>query len=148
MLTKIEVCPRCCGQISYSGSIFGYTGYTEICCIHCGWAQYTYEKDEEDRKPSKFFDSQILPYDEALIADKRKDRPKQGYPDIEVFTDFKVYKSGFEKIVRSSRCPFCVKVKILYKSKKTRRNNLSRSICENEHVWYFKLEGKEPVSWR
>ena len=148
MLTKIEVCPRCCGQISYSGSIFGYTGYTEICCIHCGWAQYTYEKDEEDRKPRKFFDRQIVPYDEALIADKRKDRPKQGYPDIEVFTDFKVYKSGFEKIVRSSRCPFCVKVKILYKSKKTRRNNLSRSICENEHVWYFKLEGKEPVSWR
>ena len=148
MLTKIEVCPRCCGQISYSGSIFGYTGYTEICCIHCGWAQYTYEKDEEDRKPRKFFDRLIVPYDEALIADKRKDRPKQGYPDIEVFTDFKVYKSGFEKIVRSSRCPFCVKVKILYKSKKTRRNNLSRSICENEHVWYFKLEGKEPVSWR
>ena len=148
MLTKIEVCPRCCGQISYSGSIFGYTGYTEICCIHCGWAQYTYEKDEEDRKPRKFFDRQIVPYDEALIADKRKDRPKQGYPDIEVFTDFKVYKSGFEKIVRSSRCPFCVKVKILYKSKKTRRNNLSRSICENEHVWYFKLEGKEPGSWR
>ena len=147
MLTMIEVCPRCSGQISDSGSIFGYTGYTEICCIHCGWARYTYEKEEES-KPREFFDRQIVPYDEALIADKRKDRPKQGYPDIEVFTDFKVYKSGFEKIVRSSRCPFCVKVKILYKSKKTRGNNLSRSICENEHVWYFKLEGKEPVSWR
>ena len=147
MLTRIEVCPRCSGQISDSGSIFGYTGYTEICCIHCGWAQYTYT-EEPDKPPREHFDRQIVPYDEALIADKRKDRPKQGYPDIEVFTDFKVYKSGFEKIVRSSRCPFCVKVKILYKSKKTRRNNLSRSICENEHVWYFKLKDKEPVSWR
>jgi predicted nucleic acid-binding Zn-ribbon protein len=147
MLKMIEVCPRCSGQISDSGSIFGYTGYTEICCIHCGWARYTYEKEEES-KPREFFDRKIVPYDESLIAEKRKDRPKQGYPDIEVFTDFKVYKSGFEKIIRSSRCPFCVKDKNLYKSKKTQRNDLSRSICENEHVWYFKLENKEPVLWR
>ena len=147
MLTKIEVCPRCSGQISDSGSIFGYTGYTEICCIHCGWARYTYEKELESI-PREFFDRKIVPYDETLISEKRKDRPKGGYPDIEVFTDFKLYKSGFEKIIRSSRCPFCVKDKKLYKSKKTRKNDLNRSICENRHVWYFMLEEKEPVLWR
>ena len=147
MLTKIEVCPRCCGQINDSGSIFGYTGYTEICCIHCGWAEYTY-KEELDKPPREYFDRQIIPYDEALISDKRKDRPKYGYPDVEVFTDFKIYKSGFERIIRSSRCPFCRKDKKLYKSKKTRKNNLLRALCENKHVWYFKLKDKQPVLWR
>jgi|TARA_R100001086_G_scaffold224190_1_gene142105 predicted nucleic acid-binding Zn-ribbon protein len=143
----IEVCPRCSGQISDSGSIFGFTGYTEICCIHCGWAKYTYEKEAES-KPREFFDRKIVPYDEKLISQKRKDRPGGGYPDIEVFTDFKLYKSGFEKIMLSSRCPFCRKDKVLYKSKKTSSNNLRKSLCENKHVWYFKLENKEPVLWR
>ena len=147
MFTMIEVCPRCCGQISDSGSIFGYTGFTEICCIHCGWAEYTYIA-ETSKKPREYFDRQIVPYDETLIAEKRADRPKHGYPDIEVYTDFKIYKSGFEKISLSSRCPFCKKDKILYKSKKTRRINLLRALCENKHVWYFKLEDRQPVSWR
>ena len=147
MLTKIGVCPRCSGQISDSGSIFGYTGYTEICCIHCGWARYTY-KEEEDKRPREFFDRQIVPYDEALIAEWRKDRPKYGYPDVEVFTDFKVFKSGFEKISLSSRCPFCVKDKKKYKSKKTRKNNLLRTVCENRHMWYFMIKDREPVLWR
>ena len=147
MLTKIEVCPRCCGQISDSGSIFGYTGYTEICCIHCGWAEYTYTP-ASDRKPREYFDRIIVPYDEALIAEKRKDRPKGGYADIQVFTDFKVYKSGFERITLSSRCPFCVKDGILYKSKKTSKINLLKSLCENRHVWYFMIEDRKPVSWR
>jgi hypothetical protein len=111
MLTKIEVCPRCCGQINDSGEIYGYTGYTEICCIHCGWAEYTYK-------------------------------------DVEVFTDFKIYKSGFERIIISSRCPFCRKDKNLYKSKKTRKKDLLRALCENKHVWYFKLKDKQPVLWR
>ena len=147
MLAKIEVCPRCSGQISNSGSIFGFSGYTEICCIHCGWAEYTYEKEEES-KPREFFDRKIVPYDETLISEKRKDRPKGGYPDIEVFTDFKLYKSGFEKIIRSSRCPFCVKDKKLYKSKKTRKNDLLRTVCENRHMWYFMIKDREPVLWR
>ena len=147
MLTKIGVCPRCSGQISDSGSIFGYTGYTEICCIHCGWARYTY-KEEEDKRPREFFDRQIVPYDEALIAERRKDRPKYGYPDVDVFTDFKVFKSGFEKISLSSRCPFCVKDKKKYKSKKTRKNNLLRTVCENRHMGYFMIMDREPVLWR
>ena len=147
MLTKIEVCPRCCGQISDSGSIFGYTGYTEICCIHCGWAEYTYTP-EPNRKPREYFDRIIVPYDEALIEEKRKDRPKGGYPDIQVFTDFKVFKSGFERITLSSRCPFCVKDGNLYKSKKTSKVNLLKSLCENRHVWYFMIEDRKPVLWR
>ncbi len=147
MLTKIEVCPRCSGQISDFGTIFGYIGYTEICCIHCGWAEYTYTA-EPNKKPREYFDRMIVPYDEALISHSRKVRPKHGYPDIEVYTDFRVYRSGFEKISLSSRCPFCVKDKNLYKSKKTRKNDLNKSICENRHVWYFMLEDREPVSWR
>ena len=57
------------GQISDSGKIYGYTGYTEICCIHCGWAEYTY-KEEVSRRPREYFDRMIIPYDEALIAEK------------------------------------------------------------------------------
>ena len=142
-----EVCPRCCGIISDSGSIFGHTGYTEICCINCGWAKYTYIPDP-NKQPRQYFDRMIVPYDKALIEYKRKDRPKGGYPDIEVFTDFKTYKSGFEQVFLSSRCPFCKKDKFLYKSKKTQSNNLKKSLCENKHVWYFKLEDRQPVLWR
>jgi|TARA_R100000781_G_scaffold21824_1_gene16292 hypothetical protein len=147
MLAKIEVCPRCSGQISNSGSIFGFSGYTEICCIHCGWAEYIYEEDKSKR-PREYFDRQIVPYDEALISEKKKDRPKYGYPDIEVYTDFTVFNSGFERIVISSRCPFCDRDKKTYKSKKTRRLNLLRSVCEKKHVWYFNVKDKEPISWR
>ena len=147
MLAKIEVCPRCSGQISNSGQIYGYSGYTEICCIHCGWAEYTY-KEKGKKKSRVFFDRQIVPYDEALISEKKKDRPKYGYPDIEVYTDFTVFNSGFERIVISSRCPFCDRDKKTYKSKKTRRLNLLRSVCEKKHVWYFNVKDKEPISWR
>ena len=147
MLTILQVCPRCSGQISDSGSIFGYTGYTEICCIHCGWAKYTYTT-EPNKPPREYQNRHIVPYDESLIEEKRQDRPKHGYPDIEVCAKFKLYKSGFEKIILHSRCPTCVKNKVLYKSKKTVSRNLLRTVCENEHVWYFILEDKIPVSWR
>ena len=147
MLTIQEVCPRCLSLVYDFGTIVGYNDYVEVCCIQCGWAKYTYTK-EPKKKLMEYFDRMIVPYDKDLIKHERTDRPKGGYPDIEVFTDFKVYKSGFEKIFLSSRCPFCKKDKFLYKSKKTKRNDLSGSICENKHVWYFKLEDRQPVLWR
>ena len=147
MLALIDVCPRCSGQISNSGQIYGYSGYTEICCIHCGWAKYSY-LEKKNKKPKEFFDRQIVPYEESLISEKRADRPRHGYPDIEVYIDFKIFDSGFERMNISSRCPFCDRDKKTYKSKKTRSHNLHRSVCENKHVWYFNLKDKEPISWR
>ena len=147
MLALIDVCPRCSGQISNSGQINGYSGYTEICCIHCGWAKYSY-LEKKNKKPKEFFDRQIVPYEESLISEKRADRPRHGYPDIEVYIDFKIFDSGFERMNISSRCPFCDRDKKTYKSKKTRSHNLHRSVRENKHVWYFNLKDKEPISWR
>ena len=143
MNRRLEDCPRCSGHLSDMGEIVGHVGYFEVACVHCGWSEYSH-KPKKKKVSNGYFEERLVPHRDPFVEYLRG----KPYGCLLVCVAFKNTSIENDKIVHSSRCPFCIGGEKVYISEKTDEFDIKKVVCEIGHVWYLVLRDREVCSWK